>query len=286
MQVSIVIRAKNEEAGIRACLEGIKKQDYSDYEIILVDSGSTDRTMIIAGEYSARIIEIPPESFTFGYALNVGIEQAQGEIMVFLSAHCEPCDTQYLSNLVTPFRLHQNLAGVYGRQVPFQGANPIEKRGLEEAYPAKESFEIVSDSMFSNAHAAIRKSIWEECPFNENLSGAEDIAWAMVVQKKGYAIGYEPHSTLYHSHQETVSQAYIRSYREAVALQKIESHYFATHKWWGYMARCLRAIMYDYWYLVRNNEGIRYLVSWTIKIPFYRIGIYYGQYICARGSKQ
>src|SRR5574340_1746904 len=95
--ISIVIRCRNEEEYIGQTLKSIYSQQIDiPYEVIIVDSGSTDSTLTMARQYAVRILQILPESFTFGYALNYGIAQARGAIIVNLSAHCLPTDTGWL----------------------------------------------------------------------------------------------------------------------------------------------------------------------------------------------
>ena len=103
IKCSIVIRAYNEEAHIGRLLKGISQQTYGDVETILVDSGSTDRTVEIAEEYGVQIVHISPEEFTFGRSLNRGIQAAQGEFIVIVSAHCYPVYPDWLEHLLVPF---------------------------------------------------------------------------------------------------------------------------------------------------------------------------------------
>ena len=56
--------------------------------------------------------------------------------------------------------------------------------------------------LFSNANGAFRRSLWLEHPFDENVGGAEDIAWVRTMQERGYVIAYEPTAMVYHSHGE------------------------------------------------------------------------------------
>jgi glycosyltransferase involved in cell wall biosynthesis len=87
---SIVIRAFNEEKHIARLLQGIKMQTVQDVEVTLVDSGSTDATAAIAAGHGAVVIHIPPEEFTFGRSLNLGVESASREFVVIASAHVYP----------------------------------------------------------------------------------------------------------------------------------------------------------------------------------------------------
>ena len=89
-KISIVIRTKNEEKYLAQTLDMLIAQKEMDFEIIIVDSGSTDRTLDIIKNYHVKLIEIKPEEFTYGYALNIGAEAASGEYLLNLSAHAIP----------------------------------------------------------------------------------------------------------------------------------------------------------------------------------------------------
>ncbi len=277
-KVSIIIRTKNEEVGLTNCLTAISEQTFPYHEIVVVDSGSTDNTLTIAREYKCNIIEIPQEAFTFGHALNVGAELASGNILVSISAHCLPQNKNWLSFLVSKFKDLPNLAAVYGRQIPFNFASPFEARGLAEAYPPlNNKFKITDNNLFSNANCAFLKSVWQQEHFNEKLSGAEDIAWATSVRRRGLVIGYEARASVFHSHKESIADAYRRSKREAHALSSIKSEFIKSHGMVGLLLRFVRASYMDYLFLFKNPHSISYLLRWTFLIPFYRMGIYYGQ---------
>ena len=78
-----------------------------DVEIILVDSGSTDRTLEIASQYPVRVVHIQPQDFTFGYSLNQGITASHGELIVIASAHVYPVYPDWLECLLAPFATHR-----------------------------------------------------------------------------------------------------------------------------------------------------------------------------------
>ena len=99
-ETSVIIRAFNEAEYIRDVLEAVENQEYKDFEIILVDSGSTDGTLEIAEEYVDTIEFVSPQNFTFGYSCNVGCEVASGDYCSFLSAHAIPTDNRWLGTMV------------------------------------------------------------------------------------------------------------------------------------------------------------------------------------------
>ncbi len=112
---SIIIRAHNEERHLGRLLEGIAQQTVKDVEIILVDSGSTDGTLTVAARYPVQVVHIAPEEFTFGRSLNLGIQAANAELLVFASAHVYPVYPDWLEKLLAPFADPQ-IALVYGKQ--------------------------------------------------------------------------------------------------------------------------------------------------------------------------
>ena len=98
MLVSIIIRTYNESEHLESLLTAISKQSLKegDYEIIIVDSGSTDKTLDIASKFQTKIVPIKKEDFSFGRSLNYGCEAAKGEVCVFISGHCIPVDNKWL----------------------------------------------------------------------------------------------------------------------------------------------------------------------------------------------
>ena len=86
--VSIIIRTKNEERWIDHCLSAIAKQSIRDYEIILVDNDSDDRSVKIAKKHTDKIINVT--DFYPGKAINEGIRASSGKFIAIISGHCIP----------------------------------------------------------------------------------------------------------------------------------------------------------------------------------------------------
>src|SRR5262245_45690531 len=103
-ETSIVIRAFNEARWLPEVLAAVKRQRYTDFEVLLVDSGSIDQTRDIAAAHGARVIRLRSEDFTFGHSLNVGIDAARGRFAAILSAHAIPIDEHWLERLIEPLR--------------------------------------------------------------------------------------------------------------------------------------------------------------------------------------
>ncbi len=225
MQCSIVVRAYNEAVQLGRLLEGIAKQTVRDVELILVDSGSTDDTVRIASDFGARIVQIPSSEFSFGRSLNLGLTTASREYVVVASGHVHPVYPDWLECLLRPFE-DETIAIVYGKQRGDASSRISEERIFRQWYPDADRARQVSP-FCNNANAAIRRSLWEQHPYDEALTGLEDVAWAKWAQGQGYHVAYASHAEIVHVHNENPRRVYERYRREAMAFKRIfpEAHF-------------------------------------------------------------
>jgi len=196
-KVSIIIRCKNEEDWIGHCLKGVYGQSHDNFEVILVDSGSTDKTLDIVSSFPVDYV-VKLEHYLPGYAINEGVKVSQGEIIVILSSHCVPKDNEWLRNLVAGF-VEENVVGIYGRQLPVSFSTPHDIRDLFITFGLDRRVQI-KDCFFHNANSAIRRSIWNEFPFDDTATNIEDRIWGKKVTESGYHLVYEPTAEVFHYH--------------------------------------------------------------------------------------
>lgn len=216
---SIVIRCYNEERYIGRLLTGIMQQTVRDVEIIVVDSGSTDATLSIAARYPVRILSIRPEEFSFGRSLNLGCQAASAEFIVIASAHVYPVYKDWLERLLAHFADPQ-VALVYGKQRGDETTKYSEHQVFARWFPDESNLH--QDHPFcNNANAAIRRSLCEQLPYDEALTGLEDIDWARRVLQLGYRVVYAADAEVVHVHNESPGHIYNRYRREAIALKRI-----------------------------------------------------------------
>lgn len=222
MRVSIVVRAHNEEEHFEKLLHGIHAQQKKADEIILVDSGSTDSTIEIGRRYGCRVVPIDKHEFTFGRALNRGCEAAVGDVCVFVSAHVYPLYDDWLEKLVAPFK-DDRFVLTYGRQRGGDINKFSEYQIFARWFPPHSA--VPQKSYFcNNANAAIRRTTWESLPYDETLTGLEDLAWAKAAQARGGLIAYLAEAEIVHLHDETWEQVQNRYRREAIAMRAIDEH--------------------------------------------------------------
>jgi rhamnosyltransferase len=225
MNCSLIIRAYNEEAYIGHLLEGISHQTVSDVEVILVDSGSTDATASIAARYGAKVVHVSPEEFTFGRSLNLGLAAATRELVVIASAHVHPVYPDWLERILEPFS-NPAVVLTYGNQRGDERSKFSENQIFARWYP-DQSVVPQSHPFCNNANAAIRRSIWENHPYDETLTGLEDLAWAKWAQNEKHMIAYIAEAEVIHVHNETPRGVLNRYRREAMAFKQIypEAHF-------------------------------------------------------------
>jgi glycosyltransferase involved in cell wall biosynthesis len=220
---SIVVRAFNEEKHIGRLLTGLKQQSTQDFELILVDSGSTDRTRDIASgddwEFSVRIVQIEPERFSFGRSLNSGIREARGENIVIASAHVYPVYPDWLEKLIRPFE-DSRVGLTYGKQRGGGTTRFSEHQIFARWFPDQSKVQ-EANPFCNNANAAIRKEFWLEHQYDETLSGLEDLEWAHWAIDQGYSVSYVAEAEIVHIHEDTPRGVYNRYKREAMAFKRI-----------------------------------------------------------------
>lgn len=220
MKASIIIRSFNEQRHIERLLNGVFSQKTTHpFEVVLVDSGSTDQTVEIAKKFNVKVVEIDPKEFTFGRSLNIGIKHSSGEFCIFVSAHCYPANEYWLENLIEPFSNPDVLIS-FGRQIGDKNTRFSEHQIFAKWFPDHEPH--ISEIPFcNNANCAIRKSLWLQRNYDEKLTGLEDIDLARYVIGIKKYIFYASKSIVYHIHDETPKQIYNRYYRESLAYKGI-----------------------------------------------------------------
>jgi GT2 family glycosyltransferase len=195
------------------------QQKLNDIETIVVDSGSTDATLSIASRYPVRILHILPEEFSFGRSLNLACQAARGEFVIIASAHVYPVYEDWVTRLLGPFE-DQKVGLVYGKQRGSDTTKFSEHQVFVQWFP-EQSNRNQDHPFCNNANAAVRRTLWERLPYDETLTGLEDLDWAKRAMQLGYRVAYASDAEVIHVHHESPRQTYNRYRREAIALKRI-----------------------------------------------------------------
>ena len=226
--ISIIILAKNEEENLERGLAAIAEQELDrPFEVLVIDSGSTDRTRDVARRFGARVHEIPPDEFQHGRTRNLGVRLARGRLLVFLVADACPASREWLRRMVEPLD-DPSVGGVYGRQLPRPDTIPPQAFAIGYHYgPHSERRSAgggpvaFRDAQFSDVSSAFRRDILERFPFPEHLIMCEDRGIAKILLERGFDIYYQAAAAVYHAHNYTLSQVFRRYFDIGVSFTEI-----------------------------------------------------------------
>lgn len=224
---SVVIPTLNGGSAFRVCLAAVCAQELgAPYEVICIDSGSTDGTVEACREHGVRLLQIDGRTFNHGSTRNEAIAAARGEFVALLTQDAVPMGTDWLRRHVDALRSTPRAAGSYGRQVPRESVNPYLRWRLEQwaatrperciqeasdlgAFEAASPLEKLAIVAFDDVNSCVRKSVWKEIPFSR-VDFGEDIDWGVRVIRAGHAIVYEPRARVRHSHDDSLWKDYQR----------------------------------------------------------------------------
>ncbi len=234
-EISVIIRARDQDAAIGRCLELLARQrtDGLRVEVIVVDSGSRDRTAGVARSSGARVVAIAPDRFSFGRALNLGAADARAELLVALSADAFARDESWLGRLAEPFA-DPSVACVSGDRYGPDG-EPLRERVVQDIELARAH----PGWGYSNGAGAFRAALWRERPFREDLPGCEDLEWSWHWLERGWRCVVDPALVVDHDHtHDSLPAIYRRARREAEGLMRFadgaaEPDRGLLSEWWS-----------------------------------------------------
>lgn len=224
MRASVVIITKDQRAFLRRSLPMIAAQrgfeNEAGPEVIVVDSGSTDGAREMVRDWGrARLVEIAPSAFSYARAHNAGAARACGEFLVRLSGDAVPATEGWLLHLLEPFS-DPSVAATWGSQIlPPNVRNPLERLAQRLLYDnARRPRRHVRDTTVLGCNMAVRRSLWEEHPYDERLPQAEDYAWTHHWHRRGWVSVFVPDAPVLHGHDEPLARSLHRACAQ-VALQ-------------------------------------------------------------------
>jgi rhamnosyltransferase len=228
-RVSIVVPTRNGVGTLPDLLDAIALQraDFA-FEVVAVDSGSTDGTADLLRRRANRVIQIDAHDFDHGLTRNLAIEEARGELIVLIVQDAIPASDTWLAALTQPFNDDASLAGTYARQLPRPDASPIARDALTRWAAAADTARVAALSgpaefaaldplarlarcTFDNVCSCIRRSVWARHPFRSTPI-AEDLQWARDVLLAGFRLSFVPDAAVFHSHDRSVRYELARTY--------------------------------------------------------------------------
>jgi rhamnosyltransferase len=227
-RISIVLPTRNGIDTLPAVLDAIDAQQAGEpFEVVAVDSESTDGTAELLERRVDRLVRTPAAGFNHGLTRNLAIQHARGQLIVLLVQDAVPASPSWLSSLTSPLREDPAVAGTFARQQPRPDASPVTRRYAERWVAASETPRTVSLTAselaalppmerllrcaFDNVCSCIRRSVWLDHPFRATPI-AEDLEWARDVLLAGHRLAYVPAAVVVHSHDRAARHEFTRTY--------------------------------------------------------------------------
>lgn len=295
---TVVILTKNPGLIFREVFVSVLEQEAPfKFEILIVDSGSTDGTIeYVLSRPEVRLVQIPPSEFGHGRTRNLAMSLANGSYVAMLTHDAKPASRKWLANLIAPMEENSNVAGVFGRHLAYPSANAYTKRDLKlhfdgflawpRAFHLDDRPRYKMDPgyrqvlhYFSDNNAGLRKLVWARIPYPD-VDFAEDQLWAKAVVEQGYLKAYADDAAVFHSHDYSILDSFRRSFDESRAMSRLFGYVLCPSVSSG-LAQVLACSKRDISYL-RDNGGLLSQLGLMLRTPalhFARqIGFLLGRY--------
>lgn len=236
-RISVIVCTHNGARVIRDCLEGLLNVDYPNFEVIVVNDGSTDNTAAIVREYDVTLITTQKGGLSA--ARNRGLEAATGEIVAYLDDDAWP-DPSWLTYLAATF-VRTTHAGVCGPNLPPPGQGSIADCVAHS--PGGPIHVLLTDEEAEHipgCNMAFRKDALEAIggfdPQFRVAGDDVDVCWRL--RERGWTLGYSPGAMVWHRRRNSVWTYWKqqRGYGEAEALLERkwpERYNLAGHLTWA-----------------------------------------------------
>jgi GT2 family glycosyltransferase len=214
--VSVVIPTLNAGPGFQRVLAGIGQQaGLGAIEVVVVDSGSTDRTREEAADAGAMVLDVAPEDFGHGRTRNFAAEATRGDVLVMLVQDALLLGPDAVLQLALELRERESVAAVSARQVPRSDADiyaaytvfaqdsfvrrtveSCDKTRFESMTPAQRRAAAGVDHVC----AALKRAAWNELRFSDDARFGEDVDFGVRAVRRGWTVRHSRRAAVAHSH--------------------------------------------------------------------------------------
>jgi len=216
---SVIMRSFNEAWALRETLPSLQAQSFGPFELIVIDSGSTDGSQeLIRAAAPAQFVQISPQEYNPSRVMNQGMRLARADFALFLNADATPQGSNWLQPLFEALQ-PSRVAACFGRQIPRPDCQAVYACDYERCFGLQRQ-SAKWDHFFSMVSSGLRKDVWAERGFREDLQYAEDDEYTRWCKQQGYEVRYVPESVAMHSHNYTPEQARKRRFGDARAIGK------------------------------------------------------------------
>ena len=215
--LSLVVRTLNSANTLPQVLGALRRGPAD--QLLIVDSGSTDGTLELAGRHGAEIVPIRRDDFTYGRALNLGFAAARHDWVLSLSSHTVPMAADFLAR-------YRTAAARFPAEVT-AAVGPLVTLGHEASlsggitYFEKDDLRHGFGFGAGNPNSLYRRRAWQQRPFDETLGGGEDLHWYCAALRAGEVVAAIHAARVKYISQRGVKAFYLKGrvdYRAAAKL--------------------------------------------------------------------
>jgi O-antigen biosynthesis protein len=224
--VSVVIPVKDGERYLEELLAALAREGAD--EVLVIDSGSRDRSREIALSAGAELLEIAPQAFGHGHTRNLGAERTTGELICFLTQDATPVPG-WLAAYRASFALAERVGAAFGPHLPRADTSPMIARELTEFFgdfapDGRAVVQHVGDATFlSNVNACYARACWEQIRFRD-VAYSEDQAFGADMLAAGWSKVYNPAAAVLHAHDYGSVEFMRRYFDEYRGLRETAGH--------------------------------------------------------------
>ena len=247
-KLSIISPFHNAQATLKECLNSILQSNYKDYELIVVDDGSTDKSKNIAESLGCHVVELQ-ENKGAAAARNCGAREAKNNIVLFIDSDIV-IKLDSLSKIIARFLENENLAGVVG-VYSFQNrfSNFLSQYKHMVACYREQKCKDVNEDSFKSCFFAIKKDIFDKYKFDETFKKAsiEDIEFGRKLIDLGYKFIMDKSNDVEHVKRFTVKSFFENQYNRSKDIASI----YLKRKSFGFYQSSKRENRYAKSYFLR-----------------------------------
>jgi len=269
MSVSVVVPVLNGEQYLGELLEALAREAPND--VLVIDSGSSDRSPEIARAAGVRLIEIEPAQFGHGRTRSLGVKETGGDLVCFLTQDATPC-VGWLDAYREAFGLDPRVGAAYGPHLPRPETSPMIARELTEFFtamsPDGEPVRQLAGAItfLSNVNACYARACLEEIGFRD-VPYSEDQAFGRDMLAAGWTKVYHPGAAVLHAHDYGPAQFMRRYFDEYRGLRESIGHVEPLR-----LRGTRRAVADDLRWMSDHGFGVEQRVKWATRSAAHHVG--------------
>jgi len=281
--ISVIVCAKNEEENVKKFIPLLAKQNYPDFEIVLIDDASRDETLEVFEEFekqysNIKLVKVENNETFWGnkkFALTLGIKAATKDYLLFIDADCYPKTNEWIAEMSAHFSQQKSIILGYGAYEKIKGSFLNKIIRFETLLTATQYF---SWSKIGKPYMGVgrnmsykRQEFFKTNGFINHIkirSGDDDLFINEAANAENTTICFSPDSFTYSKPKTSFKECFKQKRRHVATAQHYKTFdktqlalFFATQLLFIFLSIFLLAFQFQ-WIIVLSLIGFRYLFSW------------------------